>query len=235
MKTRTPIVKPWLIQLCLLLVIIAGCAPVSTQPPEQPTLSAAEPQQEQAAPSPTITSEDPIPVGWTTYTSQSCEYNLSYPSDMQVSYGGIYSRTLSFNLANPEEGARNFIYLSVINQEYQNLTEEIIYNYTPSEADLLLKLQVGESKSLRNDPQNTPGFTYQRLPDTTIGGYAAQTYENTQPWEFPDGTKEIRYYLTQDGCTYLIGGYLDTAQSNQSGAITENLFHQVVETIKVTP
>jgi len=78
-------------------------------------------------------------------------------------------------------------------------------------------------------------FTYTRLPDTVINNYAAQTYENTQPWEFPAGTKEIRYYLKANGCTYLIGGYVDTTGSNQPGAINEELFNQVIATFQVNP
>jgi hypothetical protein len=78
-------------------------------------------------------------------------------------------------------------------------------------------------------------FSYQRLPDTEIDGYAAKTYENVQPWEFPRGTKEIWYYLSVDGCTYHFGGYLETTQSNQPGAITETLFNQIVATIRVMP
>jgi hypothetical protein len=79
------------------------------------------------------------------------------------------------------------------------------------------------------------GFTYQRQSDTLISGYTAQTYENIQPWEFPGGTKEIRYYLSLNGCMYLIGSYLDTTQSNQAGAITEELFNQIVATIQLNP
>jgi len=64
---------------------------------------------------------------------------------------------------------------------------------------------------------------------------AAQKYENVQPWEFPSGTKEVRYYLSLNGCTYQIGGYLDTIQTNQPGAITEDLFNQIVATIHLMP
>ena len=46
--------------------------------------------------------------------------------------------------------------------------------------------------------------------------------ENIQPWEFPPGTKEIRYYLQANGCTYLIGGYVDATGSNQPGLSTKN-------------
>jgi hypothetical protein len=231
----------------LLLVINVSCVPASAQPPVQPTPSAVEPAPAQPTPSatepaptpttasPTATGEALLPAGWTSYTSQGCEYALSYPAAMQISSGGAYSRSLDFKLDNPDEGARNFIYVSVIIPEFQSPGGESIYNYDPREAGLLLNLQVGESKSLRDDPQIAPSFTYQRQADTTISGHAAQTYENVEPWEFPSGTKEIRYYLSLNGCMYQIGGYVDTTQSNQPGAITEDLFHQIVATLRVMP
>lgn len=242
MSARTQMRNPWLGQLgitlslaSLLLVVSAGCVPASTQPPAQPTPSATEPQAAPMTLLPTATIENVIPPGWETYTSRRCEYAIGYPSEMQVTSEGASSQTLWFELANPEEGARNFVYVSVIDQEFQNLGGEVIYNYEPAEAESLLNMQVGENKSVREDPNTAAWFTYQRQPDTMIGGYAAQTFENVQPWEFPGGTKEIRYYLSLNRCTYLIGGYMDTAGSNLPGAITEDLFQQIVDTVRLMP
>jgi hypothetical protein len=154
---------------------------------------------------------------------------------MQILDEGDYSQTLGFKMDNPDEGARNFVYVSLITPEIQSMGSEEVYNYDPTEADLLLNLQVGESKISRDIPQVSQWFSYLRMPDTDINGYDAKTYENVQPWEFLEGTKEIRYYLSLDGCIYQIGGYLDTTQSNQPGAITEDLFDQIVATIRVMP
>ena len=154
---------------------------------------------------------------------------------MQVTDQGTYSQIIGFRLANPDEGARNFVYVSVIDEEIQSMDEEGVYNYDPTEAEILLNMQVGESQSVREVQNVAQWFTYQRMPDTPIGGHAAQSYQNVQPWEFPGGTKEIRYYLTLNGCTYLIGGYLDTTSSNQPGAITEELFDQIVATVGLGP
>jgi len=239
MNARKPMRKRWPGQLgmalsvaALLLAVIVGCSPTSTQPSGQPAPSVTEPQ---ATPLPTATGEALIPAGWATHTSQRCEYAISYPTEMQVTDNGAYSRILGFKLANPEEGARNFVYLSLIDQESPSMGEEIIYNYDPAEAEILLNMQVGESKAVREVANVASGFTYQRKPDTPISGQTAQTYENLQPWEFPGGTKEIRYYLSLNGCTYLIGGYLDTTRSDQPGAITEELFNQIVTTIRLIP
>jgi hypothetical protein len=242
MNAKTQMRNPLSGQFCmtlgiavLLLVVSVGCGPVRTQPSEQPTLSATAPQAAPTMPLSTATSEAPLPAGWETYTSQQCEYAISYPSELQVTDNGTYSRTLGFELANPDEGARNFIYVSVIDQDIQSMGEERVYNYDPAETEILLNMQVGESKSMQDAQNLAEWFTYQRNPDTQIGGYAAQAYENVLPWEFPARTKEIRYYLPLNGCTYLIGGYMDTTGSNQPGAISEELFNQIVATIQLDP
>ena len=218
------------------ILLISGC----NQATSLPTPSATKPQSAPTTLLSTATSEALIPTGWATHASQQCEYAISYPSEIEVTDQNPYSGTLRFKLANPDEGPRNFIYVSVIAPEIQNMVKDGIYNndvynYDPAEADSLLNMQVGESKSLREDLNVESGFTYQRQPDTMISDHTAQTYENVQPWEFPGGTKEIRYYLSLNECTYIIGGYLDTTGSNQPGAITEDLFHQIVATIQLMP
>ena len=101
--------------------------------------------------------------------------------------------------------------------------------------ETLLMMQVGESKPLHDNLNAAQGFTYTRLPDTTLSDQAAQTYENSQPWEFPAGTKEIRYYLQGNGCTYLIGGYMSSMDSSEPGAIHEQLFHEIIATFQTNP
>ena len=191
---------------------------------------------------PAETSQALIPAGWATYTgaSQQCEYAISYPPEIQVTDQTPYSQTFGFKLTDSDAGARNFIYMSVITPEIQNTVKEglynhDVYNYDPAATEILLNMQVGESKPVHQSPSVATGFTFERKPDTQISDHTAQTYENLQPWEFPSGTKEIRYYLSLDGCTYLIGGYMDTTGSNQPGVITEDLFHRIVATFRVRP
>lgn len=257
MNTRTLIVNPRLTPgraafylAVLLLVINASCVSVrtqptvNTQPTLQPTMSVTEPPPSPGAmeskttpttPSSTTTDEVPIPAGWTTYVGRPCDYAISLPADMQIWDEEIYSRTFGFKPVNPDQMARNFVYVSIIMQESQGQDGEEIYNYDPRQAGLLLQMQVGESEMVHPVPDLAPWFTYQRLPDTNMSGYSAQTYANLQPWEFPEGTKEMRYYLSLDDCMLQIGGYLDTAQSDQPGAITEDLFKQIVATLHVMP
>jgi hypothetical protein len=240
-KMRTRIALSMLLVVVSLSLSACGSGqlfgPTLTPTPVPPTLT---PTPVPTTPLFTATSEALIPAGWATHTSQQCEYAISHPSEMQVTGQNRYDWTLGFNLANPDEGARNFIYVSVIAPEIQIMVKQGIYlndvyNYDPANTEILLNMKVGDSKPVHKDPNLAPWFTYQRQPDTLISGHAAQTYENVWPWEFPGGTKEIRYYLSLNRCTYLIGGYLDTTGSNQPGAITEDLFHQIVATIQLMP
>jgi hypothetical protein len=191
---------------------------------------------------PVQTGQAPVPAKWLTYTSasQQCKYMISYLPETQVTEQTPYSQTFAYKLTDSDAGARNFIYMSVVTPEIQNMVKDglynhDVYNYDPVATETLLNMQIGESKSVHQAPSMEVGFTFERKPDTQISSYTAQTYENLQPWEFPGGTKEIRYYLSLDGCTYLIGGFVDTTESNQPGAITESLFQQMIATVQVMP
>ena len=202
-------------------------APAST-----PTLAAAAPTATPTIVLPAVTAEASVPIGWETHTNPRLHYSISYPPGMEGTDSGDYSWTLGMKLANPDDGARNFIYLSAIPAGFQSSGGDI-YNYNTAEADILLNMQVGESKSLREGLDIAARFSYTRLPDTILNGQTARMYESIQPWEFPQGTKEIRYYLQTEAYTYLLGGYLDTTGSNQPGAITEALFNQIIATFLV--
>lgn len=227
----------------VLIFILVGCgAPAATPPPT------AEPTQGQGTPpvdlaTPTLLSmsstaapvEATLPSGWETYASQGqCGYTISHPADMEGASQDAYSWILSHTTTEPSGPVPNFIYVSVIPAEFQS-GGGVIYNYDPAETQTLLGLQVGESKSLREDPNIAPWFTYTRLTDTALSNQAAQTYENTQPWEFPPGTKEIRYYLQGNGCTYLIGGYMATVGSGEPGAMSQERFDEIMATFRVKP
>lgn len=217
-----------LMMLSIFLGLLAGCAPASTPPagqPEQPPTDLA-----------TATPVPVLPSGWETYTNQGqCGYIVSHPLELEVVSQGPSNVLLSPTAADPGGPIANFIYLSVIPADLpqENAGPGTIYNYDPAETQALLDLPVGESLSLRDDPAFAPWFTYTRIPDVTLGGQPAQAYENAQPWEFPPGTKEIRYYLTSNGCTYLLGGYLSAEASDQPGAIDEALFDRILTTFRL--
>ena len=217
-----------LVILSLFLGGVAACAQVGTPPviPATPTLV--------STPSPAAPTEATLPSGWETYTSQGqCGYAISHPADMQGASQGTYSWTLDATSSEPSGPVPNFVYVSVIPDGFQGQPGDI-YNHDPAEANILLTMQVGESKSLHPDLNTASSFTYTRLPDTTLSDQSAQAYENSQPWEFPVGTKEIRYYLQGNGCTYLVGGYVDTLGSGQPGAINAELFDQIISTFRLS-
>lgn len=210
----------------LVLVRISGCAPSATSTVELPTSMLI---------SSTAPVEPTLATGWGTYTSpQPCGYSISYPTNMEGTSEGANSWTLRVPVAESDEAARNFIDVSTIPQELPSGFEGA-YNYDPAEAETLLNMQVGESKSMRDDPSSDPWFTYTRTAYTVIGDQVTQTYENNMPWEFSEGTKDSRHYLTRNDCTYLIGGYLDNTGSTQAGAIKEELYSQIIATFHVIP
>jgi hypothetical protein len=224
-----------------LLAGLAACGPAATPPAQQDTPAVVETQVAPDVSLPVATTETIIPVGSDAEAgSQKCDYTIDYPSEMQATDQAPYSRLFSFPPSSPDAGPANFIYVSVITPEIQKMVQDgtygsDVYNYDPSASQTLLGMQVGESKAAHPAESVSEWFTYQRMPDTTIGGLAAQAYENLKPWEFPAGTKEIRFYVSAGGCTYLVGGYVDTTGSDKPGAITEELFNQIIATIQLVP
>jgi hypothetical protein len=208
--------------------LIAGCAPAAPVATEPQVASVNAP------------SEPSIPAGWATHSSQKCEYSISTPAEMVVTEQSPYNRLFAFKPASPDAGNPNFVYVSVVTPEIQDrakagVYEHEVYNYDPAATDVLLGMQVGESKSVHADVSMTEGFTFQRLPDATLDGQAVRAYVNAAPWEFPRGTKEMRYYASVNGCTYIVGGYMDTTGTGQAGSMTEALFQQVLSTVKLMP
>ena len=217
MRQTTPAITS-LILLCIFFGGVAGCISQSTPSAAQPT--------------PTIA------PGWERFINEGqCGYVIDFPSNMEGASQDTYSWILSSTTEEPSGPVPNFVYISVIPDDFPRSGDgsEIIYNYDPVETRTLLSLQLGESRSLRDDPNLASWFTYTRLQDTALGNQAAQTYENDQPWEFPLGTKEIRYYLQGNGCTYLIGGYMATVGSGQPGWIDKELVDQIISTFRLLP
>jgi hypothetical protein len=216
-------------------IVLLAAACQSTQAAISPTATTQVPAVPPTTPTAvrsTVTTEASVPSGWETHTSPRFHYNINYPPGMEGTDNGDYSWTLGMKLANPDEGARNFVYVSVIPVRSQSSGGDI-YNFNTVDADVLLNMQVGESKSLREGLDIAAGFSYTRQPDTILNGQTAKVYESTQPWEFPPGTKEVRYYMQTEAYIYLLGGYMDTTGSDQAGAITEALFDQIIATFRV--
>lgn len=225
--------------LCIVLVGIAGCAPPNAQPTLPPTTQPTTPPTMEPTLLPTDEPAPTLQPGWETHTASTdqgqCGYAIDHPSDIDAVSQGTYNWLLTPTAAESGGPVPSFIYISVIPDGFQSSEPGVIYNYDPAETQTLLSMQVGESRSLRDDAAIAASFTYTRLPDAAIAGQTAQMYENIQPWEFPQGTKEIRYYLKGNGCTYLIGGYLAAEGSAQPAAIGEELFDQIMNTFRLVP
>jgi hypothetical protein len=230
MTARTQVITRVMI-LSILFEAVVGCAPANTQSPAtEPSAATLPPASTATLPTATL------PAGWETYTIQGqCGYAIDHPSDMEGTSHGTYSWSLRVSTTDPSGPSTNFVYVSVIPDGFQN-EPGAIYNYDPAATETLLRMQAGESRPLYDDPNLAnfaPSFTYTRLPDRTLSNQSAQAYENTQPLEFPPGTKEIRYYLKANGCTYLVGGYMATEGSGQPGSIDEELFDQIIATFRL--
>lgn len=201
-----------LVMLSILLAGLVGCTPASTQPPLRPT--------------PTV------PPGWETAAASAdqgqCGFVIDHPSAMDFASQGEHS----WILRSTATEIPNFIYISIIPDDLRSEGTGI-YNYDPGETQTLLNMQIGDSLSLRDDPTLESWFTYTRLPDTMLGDQAARAYENTQPWEFPLGAEEIRYYVQVNNCTYLIGAYIATVGSGQPGAIDEDSFDEIMASFRL--
>ena len=248
MNIRTQVRDSWTSQLGVRAVLLSmlfggvvGCAPQATQPVDltTPTLL-VEATQPVNLTTPTAAVAVTVPSGWETYTNEGqCGFAISHSADMEMDgeSNGTYSWILRHAITEPTGIDPNFVYISVIPDDFQG-GAGVIYNYDPAETELLLNMQVGESGSLRegtNLADTAPWFTHTRLPDTTLSNQTAQTYENTQPREFPPGTKEIRYYLQANHCTYLIGGYMATVGSGEPRAISQELFDEIIPTFQLNP
>ena len=80
-----------------------------------------------------------------------CGYAISHPADMQLTSQGTYSWILGASTSEPSGPVPNFVYISVIPEGFQGEAGEI-YNHDPVATETLLKMQVGESKPLRERP-----------------------------------------------------------------------------------
>jgi hypothetical protein len=215
----------------LVLLVSAACSPVLVSS----TSGTTEPEVNQglveppAAPTQSDDSSQPV-------ANQSCSYDIDLPDGMTKQQETEYSATYSFENTGTTS---NFIYISVIDANVMELVangsyENEVYNYDPAETELLLTMPVGETIPVREVGDTAEWFTYERLADVQIAGHYAQAYENLQPWEFPEGTKEIRYYIQLDDCTLLIGAYLVSVPSDQPGIITEELFNEVIGSLQLS-
>lgn len=226
MNTRTQVRNSWIghwsrkLALLSLLFAVVGCTPAATQPIEQATQT------------PVI--DVGLPSGWETFTNEGqCGYAISHPQEMDTTSMVTNSWSIHHASTEPSGPDTNFVYVSVIPDDFQGGPGEI-YNYDPAATETLLNMQVGQTGSLYDNPDIASWHMYTRRADTTLSNQTAQTYENTQPWEFPAGTKEIRYYLKANGCMYLIGGYFSTVDSGEPRAISQELFDQILATFKVS-
>ncbi|RJR26790.1 hypothetical protein C4561_03340 [candidate division WWE3 bacterium] len=160
------------------------------------------------------------------------KYSISVPEELQIVPNGGTNILIMKKEQEPGPGPVNFIYISVVTPDTME-DEGNIYNYNPGQFERLMGLKIGKSVAVADIDQ--PGiaerFTYTRVDDTKINGLPVKRYENTSPWEFPNGTTETRYVLENDGYIYILGSYTG-GDSVGVSALDPRVAHQVISTFK---
>ena len=159
-------------------------------------------------------------------------FTITLPLHFSVEQNGQFSRLFTKKTSTPM-GVSSFIYISVA-----PLTKELeageVYNYSKADYEKLLKTQIGDQAVLGNSPDTNLNsyFTYLRNEGAMIGGYGANAYINTKPWEFPTGTVEYRYIIPFSSHAYIIGGYISP---DDSDGVTKTEFDQIIASLKLKP
>lgn len=122
-------------------------------------------------------------------------------------------------------GPTNYIYISKI----PDMGGETNFYITASDEHLgkLYNAQVGETVALSDDEQSEY-FTYERMPDTEIGGMMAKVFVNDKPWELPGGTKETLYWVNAENGSYIIGSYTNSGDAYN---LTDDEAWSIIESI----
>ena len=141
-----------IVLLSLLFGGVAGCAQVGTQPVDLATPTATAP----SIPSPTEAVEATLPRCPRDGRPTPARDNAATPSATQQTWTAparrLHSWILTYTATEPSGPVPNFVYISVIPGDFQSGRQGVIYNYDPAETETLLNMQVGESRSFREDP-----------------------------------------------------------------------------------
>ena len=170
--------------------------------------SAPTPTKTAATNTPIPTMPSIVPSDWLEYSSTEAQYSIFFPSHINSNCYNPYSCQFS-GLTSLGNGPASLVYVSVIPSNVR-LADGSIYNYDASESAILSTIKTGETKTTRPSPESKEletFYRYKRLPDTRINNHTAKVFENSRPWEFPSGTKELRYIITNDTGMYMIGAY----------------------------
>ena len=169
---------------------------------------------------------------WNTFESRQYGFAIDFPSDMRV----VENHTASWMLVNTGSSLDgldlSFAYVSVIPVGFQSGGGDI-YNFNTREAEVLWGLAVGETRSLVDDPESRQWFTYHRFDDVSLAGQMARRIENSDPWEAPIGTEEIRFYLFTADHIYLVGAYANDTDSTNPLLVTRDRFNSIAQSFRL--
>lgn len=198
--------------------VVENTAPASSTENVSPMLPSAE----QTPPS------AQVPENWQTLDDTSQGYSLAYPPEWVVCEEHRFSRIFCGAQEEPTgPGPALRLYVSAVPQDYTNEDFEV-YNFIPMEkVREFMALPVGEAALLH--PGSLPEyFTYTRLHNRMVAGWAATVIENSKVWEFPEGTKQRVVFIVTEGTTYTIGMYYQTPEQLAQ-------FEQVLDSFELAP
>ncbi len=198
-------------------MLFAACTQ-QTKPSQPPTNEPASVQTSQLSGEP--------------YVHPTMNYEIIVPENMQLDVVSDYSIQLFPNGDIQGQGPTNFLYVTVIPQDFSNDKAEA-YNYQASWYEKLIAVsKTGESVSVADArSQQDEWYTYTRVDDVVIDGKTFLSFENTKPWEFPTGTTERRFLLEDNGKRYILGYYT----GGETGALVDpKIALKVLQSIKLT-
>ncbi|OGC92219.1 hypothetical protein A2899_04990 [Candidatus Amesbacteria bacterium RIFCSPLOWO2_01_FULL_49_25] len=176
------------------------------------------------APRPDYVLKVPSVSPWQTYTDSRYRYSISYPSDFTVVQDSQYSIRIFHPPAQSGADPVNFVYVSAFPKDTPAQNTDFL--------TALSALKVNQTRSLAEvDSDQDQWFTYTRLEDASISATPARLFLNSQPWNLPEGSQELMYYLQNPDVEFLIGGFIESPDPVQK--ITRSQFDQIVSSFKL--
>jgi hypothetical protein len=172
--------------------------------------------------------------GWETYTNARWSYSIGFPPGMEAREQSSNSWMAAYPTSASSQAPSNLVYVLVAPPNYPP-ERDLIGSFGPPQAGMLLNLAIGDGISINGQGEMADGLIFTRLPETTLAGFPAAAFENNQPWQYPQGTKEIRYLLKLNDVLYVVGGFINATGADQPGTISQSLFDQIISTFQLVP
>lgn len=163
----------------------------------------------------------PEKMGWIRYTDPNNKYYLDYPKTFSAVDEGDNKVMFEKRIVTVPHGVDDYIFI----QKGASL------QWTLEEIEALKKMEVGKNAVIRSKDNPFPSkfFTFERLPDSSLGDKKIKSFISKSVWEFPEGT--ILYtYIYEGANDYIFGGLTDESVENKDN-ISMKEFKDIISTI----